>query len=181
VLLGAEFGLREVAYRWLAFLILGTALTRVVFMDLWSAHIFWPNLIPIVLVLALQYLTKLFPAHYRIESMWSNSMILVGGGSLWLFISRWVILENQGNHFFLTASWAALALIIFAMGLTLRERVYRWLGLGILGCSLARVFIFDIWKLTMGYRIVSFLALGISLLALGFFYNRFQEKIREWI
>ena len=41
--------------------------------------------------------------------------------------------------------------------------------------------IFDVWKLETVYRILSFLALGIVLLVLGFIYNKYQEKIREWL
>ena len=41
--------------------------------------------------------------------------------------------------------------------------------------------IFDVWKLETLYRILSFMALGIVLLVLGFIYNKYQEKIREWL
>ena len=50
-----------------------------------------------------------------------------------------------------------------------------------LACALGRVVIFDVWKLETLYRILSFMALGIVLLVLGFIYNKYQEKIREWL
>jgi hypothetical protein len=31
------------------------------------------------------------------------------------------------------------------------------------------------------YRIFTFLALGVVLLILGFIYNKYQEKIKEWL
>jgi uncharacterized membrane protein len=65
--------------------------------------------------------------------------------------------------------------------MVLRERVYRWLGLGVLAFALGRVVIFDVWKLETLYRILSFMALGIVLLVLGFIYNKYQEKIKEWL
>jgi uncharacterized membrane protein len=74
-----------------------------------------------------------------------------------------------------------LALAFFTCGIALRERMYRWLGLGILACALGRVVIFDVWKLETLYRILSFLALGIVLLVLGFIYNKYQDKIKEWL
>ncbi|MGH7969539.1 MAG: DUF2339 domain-containing protein, partial [Limisphaerales bacterium] len=83
--------------------------------------------------------------------------------------------------FYLTASWSLLALALFTCGILLRERVYRWLGLGILACAVGRVVVFDVWKLETLYRILSFMALGIVLLVLGFIYNKYQEKIREWL
>ncbi len=51
----------------------------------------------------------------------------------------------------------------------------------VLGCALGRVVIFDVWKLETLYRILSFMALGIVLLVLGFIYNKYQEKIKEWL
>ncbi|MEO7299580.1 MAG: DUF2339 domain-containing protein, partial [Verrucomicrobiota bacterium] len=79
------------------------------------------------------------------------------------------------------ASWAALALVLFILGLSLKERIYRWCGLVILGAAVGRVFLFDVWKLETIYRILSFMALGLVLLVLGFLYNKYQEKIKDWI
>ena len=70
---------------------------------------------------------------------------------------------------------------MFTAGIVLRERMYRWLGLGILACALGRVMIIDVWRLETIYRILSLMALGIVLLVLGFIYNKYQEKLREWL
>jgi uncharacterized membrane protein len=87
----------------------------------------------------------------------------------------------MAGGFYLTASWSVLALALFTTGLALRERMYRWMGLGILACALGRVVFFDVWKLDKVDRILSFMALGIVLLVLGFIYSKYQEKIREWL
>ena len=47
--------------------------------------------------------------------------------------------------------------------------------------ALGRVIVFDAWKLETIYRVLSFMALGIVLLVLGFFYNKYQDKIRQWL
>jgi len=98
---------------------------------------------------------------------------------LWRFLSVWV--AEPASGFYLTAGWSALALVLFAAGIALHERMYRWLGLGILACALGRVVVFDVWQLEMIYRVLSFMALGIVLLVLGFIYNKYQEKIKEWL
>ena len=36
-------------------------------------------------------------------------------------------------------------------------------------------------KLETFYRILSFMALGVVLLVLGYIYSRYQEKIKEWL
>ena len=86
-----------------------------------------------------------------------------------------------GFAFYLTAGWAALAFVVFCAGFLLRERFYRWHGLAVLACALARVVLFDVWKLETAYRILSFMAIGVVLLILGFIYNKYQEKINEWL
>ena len=88
---------------------------------------------------------------------------------------------QRASGFYLTASWSVLALGLLAAGMVLRERMYRWLGLGVLACALGRVLVFDVWKLATLFRVLSFLALGIVLLVLGFVYNKYQEKIRQWL
>jgi uncharacterized membrane protein len=141
--------------------------------------VYVPNLIIILALLAQAHITRRFQDRYSIDSYIQHAMILVGGLTLWVFVSRWV--QDMAGGFYLTASWSLLALGLFTAGLVLRERMYRWLGLGILACALGRVVIFDVWKLEAVYRILSFMALGIVLLVLGFIYSKYQEKIKEWL
>ena len=90
-------------------------------------------------------------------------------------------MAQSASGFYLTASWSVLALGLLATGMVLHERMYRWLGLGVLAVSLGRVVFFDIRELEPNYRVLSFLALGLVLIVLGFIYNRYQEKIRQWL
>jgi uncharacterized membrane protein len=106
-----------------------------------------------------------------------NFWMISAAGALWLFASRWVIDHSAGAHFYLTASWALLSFALFGIGFVLRERAYRWAALTVLGAAVARVVFVDVWKLDTIYRILSFLALGVVLLALGYFYTRCQDDI----
>jgi hypothetical protein len=146
-----------------------------------EVSVYLPNLLAILALLALQQATRRHPGRMVLPAAWHNSAIGLGTLSLWLLVARWIIQRSGGEHFYLTAGWAGVALVIFAAGFGLRERVYRWLGLGILACALGRVVISDIWKLPTIYRILSFVALGVVLLVLGFLYNKYQQKLREWL
>lgn len=139
----------------------------------------WLNLCALAVILALQRVARAASGRLAIPGEAHNVVIACLALSLWLFLSRWVLEYERG--FYLTVSWSVLALALFVMGMSFRERIYRWAGLGVLGFALGRVILFDVWKLGTLNRMLSFLALGIVLLVLGFVYNRYQEKIRQWL
>ena len=145
-----------------------------------APRVYWPNLVVILILLAQRQIALRLPERYPFGPQVHTAIIIVGGLSLWRFLSLWV-LQQQPAGFFLTAGWSMLALAFFTAGIALRERIYRYLGLGVLACALGRVVIIDVWKLEQLYRILSFMALGIVLLVLGFIYNKYQEKIKEWL
>ena len=96
----------------------------------------------------------------------------------WAFVTarteRW-----QGSAFTVAASWALFAPFVFAAGLLLHERVYRWLGLVVLAATLGHIVFFDISQLDTLGKAISFFALGLVVLGVGFFYVRFQSKFRD--
>ena len=141
--------------------------------------IYPPNALAILALLGQQQTAKRLPARYYLAAQAHDGVIVIGGLTLWFFASRWVLRSASG--FYLTASWSGLALALFACGMALHERMYRWLGLGVLAAALGRVVVFDVWKLETTYRILSFMALGIVLLVLGYIYNKYQETIRQWL
>ena len=89
-------------------------------------------------------------------------------------------MEIQGG-FLMTVAWGGLAFLLIAIGFGLRESEYRRLGIFVLALAMGRVFMIDIWELTLGFRVLSFMGLGLVLITLGYIYNRYQSKIREWI
>jgi len=141
--------------------------------------VYWANGLAILALLGQHRIAQRLGDRYKLTSQDLDAIVVVGGLTLWLFVSRWV-LRNSGG-FYLTASWSGLALALFVCGMALRERMYRWLGLLVLAGALGHVVVFDVWKLQTINRILSFLALGVVLLILGFLYNKYQEKIREWL
>ena len=172
--------LRERTYHVLGLNCLSAALLRSVTHDAWQKEIILFNLLPMLLVLLLQRIARKNTDIAAVPDTAHTAAILASGLSLWLFLSRWVV-QASGGKFFLTASWAVLALVVFGTGFALRERVYRWLGLAVLAGALGRVVLLDVWQLALVYRVLSFMALGIVLIVLGYVYNRWQEKIREWL
>jgi hypothetical protein len=149
-----------------------------------TATVYLPNLLAILILLGQQRVAKQNESRFPINAQVHGATIVAGGVSLWLLVTRWVefspmFAASSGGYF--TACWAALALVLFGCGIGLLERVYRWLGLGILTLALGRVVVIDVWKLETVYRILSFMALGMVLLILGFIYIKYEERIRRWL
>ncbi len=141
--------------------------------------VYWPNLLAILAPLAEQHLAQRRREHYPLPREIHAGIIVLGSLTLWLYVSRCIL--QQASGFYLTAGWSVLALVLFIVGMLLTERVYRWVGLTVLACALGRVVIFDVWRLETLYRIFSFMALGLVLLVLGFLYNKYQDKINQWL
>ena len=96
----------------------------------------------------------------------------------WVFLTARVARWHDAS-FGLSAAWSLFAAAVFAAGLLLRERVYRWLGLVVLAATLGHIVLFDIKSFDSLEGIVSLFALAMVLLGVGFLYNKFHDKFRD--
>jgi uncharacterized membrane protein len=87
----------------------------------------------------------------------------------------------EHHRAWLTIAWALYAFAILVLGIARREAIYRRSGLGIIALAVASVFLVDVWRLGTVERIAAFIVLGLVLITLGFFYNRFRDIIRKWL
>jgi uncharacterized membrane protein len=71
--------------------------------------------------------------------------------------------------------WGLSAILLFVCGLFAGLRAYRLTGLiGLVFCT-GHIFILDIQDTF--YRIIAFFVIGLVMLAIGFLYQRFRERI----
>jgi uncharacterized membrane protein len=75
--------------------------------------------------------------------------------------------------------WAALGFGAVSVGLWRKLVVLRYAGFVILTVAMLKLFLVDVWDLDAFVRVVAFLALGVALVMLGFFYNRFADIIKK--
>ena len=80
-------------------------------------------------------------------------------------------LANEAQ-FGLSAIWTVYATVLFALGMARRQALLRWLGLSLFGCTIFKVFVVDLAALIVMYRILSFLVLGVVLVAVSTWYQR---------
>jgi len=73
-------------------------------------------------------------------------------------------------------AWGLYALTLLGLGLWRVNRGLRIVSLGFLLLTVAKVFLYDLGQLTGLYRIMSFLALGVSLIVVSLLYQRFVRR-----
>ena len=72
--------------------------------------------------------------------------------------------------------WVVLGIVLLVIGLIRQHVGLRYASLAIMVIAVLKVFLIDASKLTGLLRVVSFLGLGMSLLGLGYLYQRFVVK-----
>jgi uncharacterized membrane protein len=72
-----------------------------------------------------------------------------------------------------SAAWLVYAAALLGLGIALRQSLMRYAGLAVLMIVALKVFLIDMSGLTGLYRVASFLGLGLSLVGIGYLYQRF--------
>jgi len=76
------------------------------------------------------------------------------------------------RDFSYSALWMAYGAMLMIIGFVRRSAFVRWQALILIAATIAKVFIYDVSQLDLAYRIVSFIILGVLLLAISFVYQR---------
>jgi uncharacterized membrane protein len=76
------------------------------------------------------------------------------------------------ESFTYSALWMAYGALLMVVGFWRRSAFVRWQALVLIAVTIVKVFIYDVSQLDRGYRIISFIVLGILLLAISFVYQR---------
>ena len=136
-----------------------------------------PNAAAMLTLLAVYHIAKRPALNWPgLPERWRDTIAYILLATLWLLVTRWVRMEGHG--FYTTIAWSVLAASVLGCGFLLRDRSHRRAGMVLFGLALARILLIDVWNLETGYRIASFLVLGLLLPLLGFVYNRFADRIR---
>jgi uncharacterized membrane protein len=74
--------------------------------------------------------------------------------------------------FTFSALWMAYGAMLMIVGFLRRSAFVRWQALLLIAATIVKVFVYDVSQLDRVYRIVSFIVLGVLLLAISFVYQR---------
>ncbi len=116
-----------------------------------------------------------------------SALILLAIG--WEIHSYWWNLRWSGNwdlardyqmyaQFTYSAFFMLYGATLLSAGFWRRSSFLRWQALVLLAVSVAKVFLYDMSQLSQGFRILSFLGLGVLLLGVSFVYQRDWLNLR---
>jgi hypothetical protein len=75
-----------------------------------------------------------------------------------------------------SVAWVLAGCLLLGLGFALKQKNWRFQGIGILGLSSLRVFLYDLQTLGLGFKILSLVGLGVGLLGMALVYTRFQAN-----
>ncbi len=78
----------------------------------------------------------------------------------------------------ISAAWAAYATFVLCIGIARNMPAWRWLALGLLGLTLLKVFLLDMAEVRQIWRVLSFMVLGVLLMACSYAYSRHERQKR---
>lgn len=81
------------------------------------------------------------------------------------------------RDFTFSALWMAYGAMLMIVGFWRRSAFVRWQALALIAATIVKVFVYDVSQLDRAYRIVSFIVLGVLLLAISFVYQRDWLKL----
>lgn len=82
---------------------------------------------------------------------------------------------SEAERYAYSVVWLIYACALLGLGLWRGNRLIRLVALGVLLVTTLKVFVFDMSNLTGALRAVSFLGLGVVLIAIGYIYQRFIQ------
>lgn len=129
-------------------------------------------------VFAVKDLTKSFVMTEKLKVEW-YPLILSAFFVLLLTQNLTVQLGMEFTNMIISVIYAVTALMWIIFGFVKRYTFIRRFGLGLSVMSVAKLFLLDLYYLTMENKIVAYFALGISLVAISFVYQYFSKKLEK--
>ena len=112
---------------------------------------------------------------------------VIGAMLFWIAVSWEIIMKYSGiasqnsKNLLLSLWWIVFAVLLLIIGALPTNSIFRKLAIALFGASILKVFLYDVQALELGYRVVSFIVLGVILLGVSFVYQKNKDKITEFL
>ncbi len=133
-------------------------------------------LINLMSVLAMMDLVKGFVLDRKFGTEWYPLLVSI---YLVIILTQNLIIQYELDftNFAISIIYILLAFSWIVFGFIKRYSFIRRFGLGLSFLAMAKLFLLDLSILTEGYRIISYFAFGIILIAISFVYQYFNKKL----
>lgn len=122
------------------------------------------------------------------EERQASSLARVLGSMLLWFAFSWEIITYfraydvaNTRNLLLSLWWIAYGVVLMVVGAAGGSKIFRKISIVLFGLSILKVFLYDVQALELGYRVVSFIVLGVILLSVSFGYQKNKEKITKFL
>jgi uncharacterized membrane protein len=149
--------------------------------------------IVLIFVAALFAASRLLSGERRQDSytrMFTMTFALAGIFVLWVLLTEEIYLywycrdrfaEKINNwrflsHMYISVMWAVYGAALMALGFWRKNRILRFISLGLFALLLVKVFILDTSTVKSVYRIAAFLATGVTLVSVSYLYQFLKKK-----
>lgn len=129
--------------------------------------------------------TKIEPTEQ--EKQASEAAHAIGSLVLWFGFS-WEIVQYfqtagsvNTRNLLLSLWWIGYGTALLLFGGAAKSAIYKKIALVIYILAILKVFLYDVLNLETGYRIVSFIVLGIILLSVSYSYQKNKEKVAQFL
>ncbi|MEJ2593840.1 MAG: hypothetical protein P8100_01630 [bacterium] len=89
-------------------------------------------------------------------------------GFVMMLITLYYLIPDR----YITLSWVVAGLVYFLLSIILKNVKYRWMALGTLGAAAVYLFIVDLARIELVYRVIALMFLAIISIGLSIFYAR---------
>jgi uncharacterized membrane protein len=112
-----------------------------------------------------------------IHVTWPEESLLVKMLASLAFILFVLFIAFNWNGVTVTFLWLLIAVLVFILGVVMKSVPARMASIYLMGVTLFKLIVFDSLTFTTIQKIISYIALGILLLVVSFFYQKFKEQL----
>lgn len=114
----------------------------------------------------------------EIKDMFAKQIFLLANDNSLAVNSQLDLLSNL-KQLSISGIWLLYSIGLMVWGIVHKIKAVRYIALSILGITVLKVFVFDLSFLDQLYRIISFMGLGVIMLLMSYFYQKYSEQIKK--
>ena len=110
---------------------------------------------------------------------WKDEAFTVRNMACYALLLFVVFIACNWDGFTVTLLWLLTSVVVFAWGFKMKSVSARMAAIVLMGTTLGKLLVFDSLTFSTVEKVIAYLVLGVLLLVVSFFYQKFRQKIFE--